>query len=120
MEQIQNTLVSNRKRLGLSQGDVAFLAGLPNDQTVCRHETFTRMPDADTMLAYEVVYKRSASELFGGRYRAIERKVEDRAKLLEEKISAKEPHRGNMRKCQTLRDVAGLEASTSVNQNGNE
>jgi transcriptional regulator with XRE-family HTH domain len=120
MEPIQNTLLSNRKRLGLSQGDVAFLLGLPNNQAVCRHETFNRMPDGDTMLAYEAVYKRSASEIFGGRYRDIERKVEARAKVLEQRIAGKEPHRGNVRKCQSLRDIAGLESSTSVNQNENE
>jgi hypothetical protein len=80
--QFQNYLLSNRKRLALFQGDVAFLIGTKSSDAVCRHERFHRVPDLETAMAYEAIYKRSISELFPGLYQEIEREVATRAKTL--------------------------------------
>ena len=80
--QLTNYLRSNRKRLALSQDEVAFLLGGESGAKISRYENFTRVPSLETALALEAIYKRAASELFGGLYQKAERKVAVRAKML--------------------------------------
>ena len=80
--QLSNYLVSNRKRLALSQKEVAFLLGNKGGAKVSRYERFDREPSLETTLALEVIFQRSASELFGGLYQKIEQEVIKRAKVL--------------------------------------
>jgi transcriptional regulator with XRE-family HTH domain len=80
--QLANYLRANRKRLALSQDDVAFLLGGQSGAKISRYENFTRMPSLETALALEAIYKRAASEIFGGLYQKAERKVAERAKML--------------------------------------
>jgi transcriptional regulator with XRE-family HTH domain len=80
--QLTNYLRANRKRLALSQDDVAFLLGGQSGAKISRYENFTRMPSLVTALALEAIYKRAASELFGGLYQKAERTVAQRAKIL--------------------------------------
>jgi hypothetical protein len=46
-----NYLRSNRKRLALSQDEVAFLLGALSGTKVCRYERFVRTPSLETALA---------------------------------------------------------------------
>jgi len=80
---LPNYLLANRKRLALSQDEVAFLLGTQSGAKVSRHERFVREPSLKTALAYEAIYQRSASELFSGLYREVEREVAARARTLE-------------------------------------
>jgi transcriptional regulator with XRE-family HTH domain len=80
--QLPNYLRSNRKRLSLSQEEVAFLLGTQSGAKVCRYERFGREPSLETALAFEVIFQRSASELFGGLYQKVEQEVTARAKAL--------------------------------------
>jgi transcriptional regulator with XRE-family HTH domain len=80
--QLPNYLLSNRKRLALSQDEVAFLLGTKSGAKVSRYERFTRMPSLETALAFEVIFQRAPSELFGGLYQQIEQEVAARAKAL--------------------------------------
>jgi transcriptional regulator with XRE-family HTH domain len=89
--QLKNYLRSNRKRLALSQGEVAFLLGGQSGAKISRYENFTRVPGLETALALEAIYKRAASELFGGLYQKAERKVAERAKIL---VDRKNPGSG--------------------------
>src|SRR5439155_21798184 len=80
--ELPNYLRANRKRLALSQDEVAFLLGAQSGAKVCRYERFVREPSLETALAYEAIFKRSVSELFGGLYQKVEREVAERAKIL--------------------------------------
>jgi transcriptional regulator with XRE-family HTH domain len=80
--QLPNYLKANRKRLALSQDELAFLLGAQSGTKVCRYERFVREPSLETALACEAIFKTSASELFGGLYQKVERKVAERAKIL--------------------------------------
>jgi transcriptional regulator with XRE-family HTH domain len=80
--QLRNYLRANRKRLTLSQDDVAFLLGGQSGAKISRYENFTRVPGLEVALALEAIYKRSVGELFGGLYQKVERKVAERAKIL--------------------------------------
>jgi transcriptional regulator with XRE-family HTH domain len=83
---LPNYLRSNRKRLGLSQEEVAFLLGTTNGAKVCRYERFSRLPSLETALACEVIFKISTRELFSGLYQKINHKVVERAKVLTHRI----------------------------------
>lgn len=81
-QQLPNYLHANRKRLALSQAEVAFLLGVIDDGKVCRYERFARAPTLEAALACEVIFQRPMSELFAGTYQRVEAKVAARAKVL--------------------------------------
>jgi len=94
MAQLPHYLRANRKRLALSQDDVAFLLGVQSGAKISRYEHFARVPSLETALACEVIFKRSASELFGGLYEKVEAEVAARAaKLAAEKGRARSAER---------------------------
>jgi transcriptional regulator with XRE-family HTH domain len=82
---LTNYLRTNRKRLALSQEEVAFVLGYQGENKgikVCRDEKFAREPSLQTALAYEAIYGRPVRELFAGMYQKIEEDVAARAKVL--------------------------------------
>jgi transcriptional regulator with XRE-family HTH domain len=106
--QLPNYLKANRKRLALSQDELAFLLGAQSGTKVCRYERFVREPSLETALAYEAIFKTSVSELFGGLYQKVEREVAERAKILAEKSDHATPGPQTARKRQTLAGLAVL------------
>lgn len=85
MSSLSNYLRTHRKRLALSQEEVAFLlgiGGLDKGIKVCRDENFTREPSLQIALAYEAIYGKPVRELFPGLYGQVARKVAARAKVL--------------------------------------
>ena len=105
---LPNYLQANRKRLSLSQDEVAFLLGTQNGAKVCRHERFVREPSLETALAYEAMFKRSVSELFPGLYQKVEGEVAARAKALAERTGRRKSNRWAARKREALTDIAAL------------
>ena len=103
--QLPNYLRANRKRLALSQDEVAFLLGAQSGTQACRHERFVRAPSLETALAYEVIFKRSVSELFGGLYQKVEGEVAERAKMLIDRKDRK-ANRQSARKREALTELA--------------
>jgi transcriptional regulator with XRE-family HTH domain len=86
---LANYLRTHRRRLGLSQADVSFLLGGRDRNKACRYEKSVHKPSLETALAYEAIFQRPASELFGGLYQKIEADVAARAKML----ASSEDHR---------------------------
>jgi DNA-binding XRE family transcriptional regulator len=85
MASLFNYLRTHRKRLALSQEEVAFLLGVTGmDQgiTVCRHETKAREPSLAMALIYQMIYGKPVSELFAGLYEQMAQDVAERARLL--------------------------------------
>ena len=76
---LPNYLRGHRKRLGLSQTEVALLLGAGTGAKMCRYENFNRIPTLATALACEVIFKKPVSELFAGLYQQVGRKVSHRA-----------------------------------------
>lgn len=108
MSSLPNYLRANRKRLALSQEDVAFLLGKEGGAKVSRYERFAREPNLETALACELIFQRAVCELFSGLYQRIEREVAARAKILVAKTAQEKPSRHTTRKQQTLKALAGL------------
>ena len=104
--QLPNYLRANRKRLALSQDEVAFLLGTQSGAKVCRYERFVREPSLETALAYEVIFKRSVSELFGGLYQKVEGQVSARAKTLTDRQDRGKPTPQSARKREALAGLA--------------
>jgi transcriptional regulator with XRE-family HTH domain len=114
---LPNYLRTNRKRLTLTQEEVAFLLGfrgMSRGARVCRDEKFVHEPNLWTALAYEAIYQKPIRELFAGLYERIEREVAGRAKLLNFRKD-----RGNkqqaVRRRQFLADLAARQSKQSVN-----
>jgi DNA-binding XRE family transcriptional regulator len=85
MASLSNYLRTHRKRLALSQEEVAFLLGINGMEKgikVCRDENLAREPSLEIALAYEAIYGKPVRELFAGLYEQVERKVAERARLL--------------------------------------
>jgi transcriptional regulator with XRE-family HTH domain len=80
-----NYLRTYRKRLSLSQEEVAFLLGVKGMDKgikVSRDENCAREPSLETALAYEAIYGRPVRELFAGLFEKIEGEVAERARVL--------------------------------------
>lgn len=114
--QLPNYLRANRKRLGLSQDEVAFLLGTQSGAKVCRYERFVREPTLETAFAYEVIFQRPARELFRGLYQEIEQKVAARAKALGFRTDRQKPSGQTAHKRQALMDIATSCSNKSQNQ----
>jgi len=102
---LSNYLRANRKRLGLSQDEVAFLLGTQSGAKVCRHEKFLREPSLATALAYEAIFQRSIRELFGGIYQKVQRAVAARAKVLTHRVIRGKPNRQTDHKRKILTEM---------------
>lgn len=103
--QLKNYLRSNRKRLGLSQKDVAFLLGARGGAKVCRYERFSREPSLETALAFEVIFQKPASELFAGLYKEVEQRVSARAKVLTYRKDFQNPQGRSTRKLEAIKAI---------------
>jgi transcriptional regulator with XRE-family HTH domain len=108
--QLPNYLRSYRKRLALSQDEVAFLLGTQSGARVCRDERFTRQPSLETALAYVAIFKTSAPELFEGLYQKIEKQVSERATAL---INRMDRHTSDRRTAHKLKALTEMIAAPS-------
>jgi transcriptional regulator with XRE-family HTH domain len=92
MASLTNYLLTNRKRLALSQEEVAFLLGANGEGKgikVSRNENSSRIPSLQTALAYEVIYGMPVRELFAGMYEQVEQEVAERARVLGYRLEGK-------------------------------
>ena len=111
MKPLPNYLLTQRKRLSLSQEEVGFLLGITGmhkGNKVCRDEKFARAPSLQDALAYEVIFGHSVRELFAGLYQQAEQEVAARAKFL----NFRKLRKTDVRKQQALIQLA---AKASVN-----
>ena len=111
--QLPNYVRSNRKRLGLSQDEVAFLLGVQDGTKVCRYEQFDRQPSLETALAFEVIFQRPVSEILGGLYQRVEADVTARARSLAETTGNGKASKGSIRKRHIFTSIANKSFITS-------
>jgi transcriptional regulator with XRE-family HTH domain len=112
---LSNYLRTNRKRLGLSQVEVAFLLGTQTGAQVCRHEQFAREPSLETALALEVIYQKPVRDLFAGLYAKVEQEVGERANVLAHKTSLQKTDPRTNRKRQMLANMASGQSQVALN-----
>ncbi|MCU7933933.1 MAG: helix-turn-helix domain-containing protein [Candidatus Thiodiazotropha sp. (ex Dulcina madagascariensis)] len=78
----RNYLKTFRKHAGLTQRDVAYLAGLKNESSVCRIERSSRLPNSEAVLAILVIFRCPIDSVYTGHVQEVERMVISRAKKL--------------------------------------
>lgn len=103
---LPNYLRAYRKRAGLSQEEVAFLLGVRSGAKVCRYERLGRQPRLRTVIAYEIIFRATGRELFGGLYQTVEREVAARAAVLRYKLTRGNQDRVTTRKLETIKALA--------------
>jgi transcriptional regulator with XRE-family HTH domain len=113
--QLPNYLRTHRKRLGLSQDDVAYLLGAESGAKTSRYERFAREPGFRTALACEAVFQKPIRELFAGLYEQIEREVAERARKLALRTGQMKFGKHNARKCETLERIAASKSKKPRN-----
>jgi transcriptional regulator with XRE-family HTH domain len=113
MAKLPNYLRAHRKRLGLSQTDVAYLLGAESGAKVCRYERFNRLPGLETILAYCAIFGRTPSELFAGLHDRIEYEIARRAETLLEKARKEKATSENLRKQKTLTQLVEYKSRRS-------
>jgi transcriptional regulator with XRE-family HTH domain len=110
---LENYILTERKRAGLSQQELAYLLGMKSSSTVSRCENFERSVSLDAAIALEVVFGVSIRELFAGRYEQVAKKTIDRVDCLGAKLSNAPQTRYTKHKVEVL--LAALERSHSQN-----
>ena len=108
---LPNYIRHHRKRLGLSQEDVAFLLGWNGSAQTSRYEHFCRIPTLRTALALSHIFQASIAGLFSGEKEAAEEAVSKRAQILEEQLQQKNAGRSAARKLAFLRSIISPEAT---------
>ncbi len=108
MSQLPNYLRSHRKRLALSQEDVAILLGAHSGAKICRYERFVREPSLEVAMAFVVIFGKPLEELFAGIFRQVEQRVAARAKALGYRLERRKSGQQNQRRRETLQRVAAL------------
>jgi transcriptional regulator with XRE-family HTH domain len=106
---LPNYIRRHRKRLGLSQGDVAFLLGWSDKSQPSRYEHFYRTPALTTALALAVIFQVSVYELFSGERDEAENAVLKRAQVLERQLQLQSPTRRSVRKLAILKALTSPE-----------
>ncbi|MCE5311430.1 MAG: helix-turn-helix transcriptional regulator [Acidobacteriales bacterium] len=86
---LTNYLRTYRKRSGLTQDEVAYLLGLVSGSKVSRYELYRRIPNLETALTYEAIFRTPVRELFAGLFAEVEKKMLKRVGRLGKKFLAK-------------------------------
>jgi transcriptional regulator with XRE-family HTH domain len=91
---LDNYLRAYRKRSGLSQAHLAYLAGCKSRSLISEYERRNAMPPLPIALALQVALDVPVSELYAGKYASIKKEVRQRARHLASELRAKNPKRG--------------------------
>src|SRR5438309_2880 len=108
---LPNYLRQHRKRLGLSQHEVAFLLGWDDGSQPSRYEHFYRIPALRTAFALAVILGVSVHELFLGEYQKVERDVCRQAQLLKKRLTTDTPDQRTARKLALLTMMVAKKAN---------
>jgi transcriptional regulator with XRE-family HTH domain len=104
-DKLDNYLRTYRKKLGLTQREVAFLLGCHGGAKVSRYERSGPVPTLKTIFAYEAIFQKPARELFAGIHDRTERETLRRARLLVSRLRKRQESPALARKIASLRAV---------------
>ena len=109
-DKLDNYLRTHRKKLGLTQRDVAFLLGCHSGAKVSRYERLQRIPSLNAIFAYEVIFQKPARELFAGIYDRAERETLRKVRQLRSRLKRRQESPVLARKIANLRAIVEGEA----------
>ena len=102
---LDNYIKMQRKRVGLSQDELALLIAVETRASLSRYELGLRFPNLETLLALEIVFGQPIKDLFAGVAEKVEEGVTSRARTLLESLDDK-PSRETARKLELLSRIA--------------
>jgi len=102
LDKLPNYLRTYRRRAGLTQDEVAYLLGNESGTQVSRYERFARQPSLRTVVAYEVIFRAPALELFAGLAQRVAEVTLRRAHSLADRLHSANPDRLTLKKLQFL------------------
>lgn len=102
---LHNYLRTHRKRLGLSQKEIAYLLGCSSGAKVSRYERSARQPGLQTILAYAVIFQNPTHELYAGEFQGIRATTIRRVRLLARRLEKEKPTQLATRKLEALRSI---------------
>ena len=102
---LPNYIRTHRKRYDLKQEEVAFLLGGKSNSKISEYETFQRVPNLKTALAFQALFGTPVAELFSGIYQDVEKEVSRKAAILQQKMQNKASDRASKRKADLLRAI---------------
>jgi transcriptional regulator with XRE-family HTH domain len=105
-DKLPNYLRSYRRRVGLSQADVAYLLGCSSGAKVSRYEQFRREPSLRTALAFEIIHGLPVADLFAGVADEVQQDTTRRARHLARRIAARSTNPSLGRKLAALKLIA--------------
>ena len=111
---LESYLRTYRKRSGFSQDEVAFLLGSTSGAKVSRYEWLAQQPTLPTVIAYEVIFRTPARDLFAGLYQKVEKETISRARLLARKLAEARVRRTTPRKLAMLESLSSGLASPQL------
>jgi transcriptional regulator with XRE-family HTH domain len=76
----------HRKKIGLTQKELAEIVGSLGPRQVAKHEKFQATPSIIAAIAYHVVLKASIAELFPGLHESVRYGVEQRLAEMEDRL----------------------------------
>lgn len=83
---VGNYLRTHRRRIGLSQREVAEMLGQP-EWNVGRHERSRTLPPLLTALSYEVIFQEPVASIFSGAFGAVTSAIESNIAEYEKKLA---------------------------------
>lgn len=86
---LSNYIRTFRKRLGLTQHDVAFLTGYHDGSKVSGIERQRKLPSLRAVIALSIIFHVKVYELFPQMYTEVEEAVTKQAQVLSQKLSDK-------------------------------
>ncbi len=89
ISKLTHYLRTYRKRSGLTQDEVGYLLGLVNGSKVSRYECYRRIPNLQTALTYEAIFRIPVRDLFAGLFTEVEKRMLKRLGRLGRKLLAK-------------------------------
>lgn len=103
---LTNYLRAERKRLGLSQDEVAFLLGCRDGGKLSRYERFQRAPNLETAAALELIFGVPVRDLFAGVYEDSGRIVRRRSQMLARRLKRRAEARTKLKRVRAIADRA--------------
>lgn len=108
---LSNYLRTYRKRLGLSQPEMARLFGCRCGKKISRHECFTREPTLRNAFTFAVIFRVPVHELFAGIFQEVRQQTVIQGKALMRRLeSAPEKDRAKAKM------ISALQAIVSENE----
>jgi transcriptional regulator with XRE-family HTH domain len=83
---IMSYLRTYRKRVGLTQDEMAFLLGCQSGAKVSRFERLARTPSLETALACQAIFGVLPHEIFSGLHAEVEKAITERARVLSRRL----------------------------------